>query len=140
MFKKILLLLVLSLTDMQFALAVPLKKMSDNGIYIYFFETPTRYILIDRGKCEGDVGCPGHSGVNYYEMDKKTGRSLMIKNGGTISEPDTYNFKGYLFENNNAYYRLEMMGGDGYCDINNGFCISNKSKNKPLILEELREY
>lgn len=133
MFKKILLLLVLSLTDMQFALAVPLKKMSDNGIYIYFFETPTRYILIDRGKCEGDVGCPGHSGVNYYEMDKKTGRSLMIKNGGTISESAAFNFKGYEFDTKRKLYSLYMQGSGG-------FMISDNKLDKLLVSEELRDY
>lgn len=134
MFKKILLLLVLSLTDMQFALAVPLKKMSDNGIYIYFFETPTRYILIDRGKCEGDVGCPGHSGVNYYEMDKKTGRSLMIKNGGTISDHYSYSFKGYEFDTKHKHYSLFMQGSGG------GFEITDNKSGKPLVSEELIAY
>lgn len=94
-------------------------------------ETPTRYILIDWGKYEGDVGSP--YGINYYEMDKKTGRSLMIKNGGTISESAAFNFKGYEFDTKRKLYSLYMQGSGG-------FMISDNKLDKLLVSEELRDY
>ena len=131
MLKKISVGLVIGLILMSVSLAVPLKKFSKKTKHVSFMETPTRYILIDWGKYEGDVGSP--YGINYYEMDKKTGRSLMIKNGGTISESAAFNFKGYEFDTKRKLYSLYMQGSGG-------FMISDNKLDKLLVSEELRDY
>lgn len=131
MLKKISVGLVIGLILMPVSLAVPLKKFSKKTKHVSFMETPTRYILIDWGKYEGDVGSP--YGINYYEMDKKTGRSLMIKNGGTISESAAFNFKGYEFDTKRKLYSLYMQGSGG-------FMISDNKLDKLLVSEELRDY
>ncbi len=133
MLKKISVGLVIGLILIPVSLAVSLKKFSIKTKYVSFMETPTRYILIDRGKYEGDIGSP--CGINYYEMDKKTGRSLMIKNGGTINNRHSYSFKGYEFNTDkHKYYSLSMQGSGG------GFGIIDTKVQKQLALEELRAY
>eukprot|EP01083_Nonionella_stella_P249174 861896_1 len=73
---------------------VALKKFKPGDYQTDFIETPVRYIIINRDKCDEGLSCDN---VAYYEINKKTGKTFKIPRGETINIGPTQDFKGYSF-------------------------------------------
>ena len=91
---------------------VALKKFKPGDYQTGFIETPIRYIIINRDKCDEGLSCDN---VAYYEINKKTGKTFKIARGETINIGPTQDFKGYSFtikeKGKELFYTLRLMGG-----------------------------
>lgn len=91
---------------------VALKKFKPGDYQTGFIETPIRYIIINRDKCDEGLSCDN---VAYYEINKKTGKTFKIPRGETINIGPTQDFKGYSFtikeKGKELFYTLRLMGG-----------------------------
>ena len=66
-----------------------------------FFETPTRYIVVDARGCGNAKLCTGK--VLYYQIDKKTIKPLVLTGGSTIDQGT-----GYIFTDPNSQKRYVL--------------------------------
>ena len=111
---------------------VPLKKFKPGDYQTDFIETPIRYIIINRDKCDEGLSCDN---VAYYEINKKTGKTFKIPKGETINIGPTQDFKGYSFtvkkKGKELLYNIRLMGG-------REFTITDDKKT--YHDEKLREY
>ena len=91
---------------------VALKKFKPGDYQTGFIETPIRYIIINRDKCDEGLSCDN---VAYYEINKKTGKTFKIARGETINIGPTQDFKGYSFtikeKGKELFYTLRLIGG-----------------------------
>ena len=91
---------------------VALKKFKPGDYQTGFIETPVRYIIINRDKCDEGLSCDN---VAYYEINKKTGKTFKIARGETINIGPTQDFKGYSFtikeKGKELFYTLRLIGG-----------------------------
>ena len=91
---------------------VALKKFKPGDYQTDFIETPVRYIIINRDKCDEGLSCDN---VAYYEINKKTGKTFKIARGETINIGPTQDFKGYSFtikeKGKELFYTLRLTGG-----------------------------
>ena len=68
---------------------------------VQFFETPTRYIVVDARGCGNAKLCTGK--VLYYQIDKKTIKPLVLTGGSTIGQGT-----GYIFTDPNSQKRYVL--------------------------------
>ena len=68
---------------------------------VQFFETPTRYIVVDPKACGNAKLCTGK--VLYYQIDKKTIKPLVLTGGSTIGQGT-----GYIFTDPNSQKRYVL--------------------------------
>ena len=68
---------------------------------VQFFETPTRYIVVDPKACGNAKLCTGK--VLYYQIDKKTIKPLVLTGGSTIDQGT-----GYIFTDPNSQKRYVL--------------------------------
>ena len=68
---------------------------------VQFFETPTRYIVVDARGCGNAKLCTGK--VLYYQIDKKTIKPLVLTGGSTIDQGT-----GYIFTDPNSQKRYVL--------------------------------
>ena len=110
--KTLLKVLILLVSANQTYGGVALKKFKPGDYQTGFIETPIRYIIINRDKCDEGLSCDN---VAYYEINKKTGKTFKIPRGETINIGPTQDFKGYSFtikeKGKELFYTLRLMGG-----------------------------
>ena len=91
---------------------VALKKFKPGDYQTGFIETPIRYIIINRDKCDEGLSCDN---VAYYEINKKTGKTFKIARGETINIKPSQGFRGYSFntkeKDKELFYNLRLIGG-----------------------------
>ena len=101
---------------------------------VQFFETPTRYIVVDARGCGSAKLCTGK--VLYYQIDKKTIKPLVITGGSTIDQGT-----GYIFTDPHSqkHYVLRKITRKSVFDTDEPgrFYITDAS-NKILVKEETR--
>ena len=101
---------------------------------VQFFETPTRYIVVDPKACGNAKLCTGK--VLYYQIDKKTIKPLVLTGGSTIDQGT-----GYIFTDPNSqkHYVLRKITRKSVFDTDEPgrFYITDAS-NKILVKEETR--
>ena len=101
---------------------------------VQFFETPTRYIVVDPKACGSAKLCTGK--VLYYQIDKKTIKPLVLTGGSTIGQGT-----GYIFTDPNSQkrYVLRKITRKSVFDTDEPgrFYITDAS-NKILVKEETR--
>ena len=85
---------------------VALKKFKPGDYQTGFIETPIRYIIINRDKCDEGLSCDN---VAYYEINKKTGKTFKIPRGETINIGPNYNFRGYYFTTKDRKFLYEIV-------------------------------
>ena len=78
----------------------PVRFPKDLGP-VQFFETPTRYIVVDARGCGNAKLCTGK--VLYYQIDKKTIKPLVLTGGSTIDQGT-----GYIFTDPNSQKRYVL--------------------------------
>ena len=111
---------------------VALKKFKPGDYQTDFIETPVRYIIINRDKCDEGLSCDN---VAYYEINKKTGKTFKIARGETINVGRDYNFKGYYFTTKDRKFLYEIVfQGDFMLEI------MHPKTYKLFSKEEVREY
>ena len=110
--KTLLKVLILLVSANQTYGGVALKKFKPGDYQTGFIETPIRYIIINRDKCDEGLSCDN---VAYYEINKKTGKTFKIARGETINIGPTQDFKGYSFtikeKGKELFYTLRLIGG-----------------------------
>lgn len=101
---------------------------------VQFFETPTRYIVVDARGCGSAKLCTGK--VLYYQIDKKTIKPLVLTGGSTIDQGT-----GYIFTDPHSqkHYVLRKITRKSVFDTDEPgrFYITDAS-NKILVKEETR--
>ena len=85
---------------------VALKKFKPGDYQTDFIETPVRYIIINRDKCDEGLSCDN---VAYYEINKKTGKTFKIPRGQTINMRVSQDFKGYDFTTKDKKFLYEIL-------------------------------
>ena len=111
---------------------VALKKFKPGDYQTDFIETPVRYIIINRDKCDEGLSCDN---VAYYEINKKTGKTFKIPRGETINIGPTQDFKGYHFTTKNKKFLYKIIyQGESY------FVIMHPKTYQIYSDEEVREY
>ena len=101
---------------------------------VQFFETPTRYIVVDARGCGNAKLCTGK--VLYYQIDKKTIKPLVLTGGSTIDQGT-----GYIFTDPNSQkrYVLRKITRKSVFDIDEpGRFYITDANNKILVKEETR--
>ena len=104
--KNLLKVLTLLVSANQIYGGVALKKFKPGDYQTGFIETPIRYIIINRDKCDEGLGCDN---VAYYEINKKTGKTFKIARGETINIGPTQDFKGYDFTTKDKKFLYEIL-------------------------------
>ena len=111
---------------------VALKKFKPGDYQTDFIETPVRYIIINRDKCDEGLSCDN---VAYYEINKKTGKTFKISRGQTINMRVSQDFKGYDFTTKNKKFLYKIIyQGESY------FVIMHPKTYQIYSDEEVREY
>ena len=111
---------------------VALKKFKPGDYQTGFIETPIRYIIINRDKCDEGLSCDN---VAYYEINKKTGKTFKIPRGQTINMRVSQDFKGYDFTTKNKKFLYKIIyQGESY------FVIMHPKTYQMYSDEEVREY
>ena len=111
---------------------VALKKFKPGDYQTGFIETPIRYIIINRDKCDEGLSCDN---VAYYEINKKTGKTFKIPRGQTINMRVSQDFKGYDFTTKNKKFLYKIIyQGESY------FVIMHPKTYQIYSDEEVREY
>ena len=101
---------------------------------VQFFETPTRYIVVDARGCGNAKLCTGK--VLYYQIDKKTIKPLVLTGGSTINQGT-----GYIFTDPNSQkrYVLRKITRKSVFDTDEpGRFYITDAQNKILVKEETR--
>ena len=101
---------------------------------VQFFETPTRYIVVDARGCGNAKLCTGK--VLYYQIDKKTIKPLVLTGGSTIDQGT-----GYIFTDPNSQkrYVLRKITRKSVFDTDEpGRFYITDAQNKILVKEETR--
>ena len=101
---------------------------------VQFFETPTRYIVVDPKACGNAKLCTGK--VLYYQIDKKTIKPLVLTGGSTINQGT-----GYIFTDPNSQkrYVLRKITRKSVFDTDEpGRFYITDANNKILVKEETR--
>ena len=101
---------------------------------VQFFETPTRYIVVDPRACGDAKLCTGK--VLYYQIDKKTIKPLVLTGGSTIDQGT-----GYIFTDPNSQkrYVLRKITRKSVFDTDEpGRFYITDANNKILVKEETR--
>lgn len=101
---------------------------------VQFFETPTRYIVVDPKACGNAKLCTGK--VLYYQIDKKTIKPLVLTGGSTINQGT-----GYIFTDPNSQkrYVLRKITRKSVFDTDEpGRFYITDAQNKILVKEETR--
>ena len=101
---------------------------------VQFFETPTRYIVVDPKACGNAKLCTGK--VLYYQIDKKTIKPLVLTGGSTIDQGT-----GYIFTDPNSQkrYVLRKITRKSVFDTDEpGRFYITDAQNKILVKEETR--
>ena len=101
---------------------------------VQFFETPTRYIVVDPKACGNAKLCTGK--VLYYQIDKKTIKPLVLTGGSTIGQGT-----GYIFTDPNSQkrYVLRKITRKSVFDTDEpGRFYITDANNKILVKEETR--
>ena len=104
--KTLLKVLTLLVSVNQVYGGVALKKFKPGDYQTGFIETPIRYIIISRDKCDEGLSCDN---VAYYEINKKTGKTFKIARGETINIGPTQDFKGYYFTTKDKKFLYEIL-------------------------------
>ncbi len=111
---------------------IPLNKFKSEDLLTDFIETPTRYIFINRDKCDAGLGC---NNVAYYEINKKTGKVFKIDKGETINVGPTQDFRGYYFTTKDKRFLYQILyQGESY------LTIMDPKTYKQYSDEEIRRY
>ena len=111
---------------------VALKKFKPGDYQTGFIETPIRYIIINRDKCDEGLSCDN---VAYYEINKKTGKTFKIPRGETINIGPNYNFRGYYFTTKDRRFLYEIV-----FQGNSALEIMHPKTYKLFSKEEIRDY
>ena len=101
---------------------------------VQFFETPTRYIVVDARGCGNAKLCTGK--VLYYQIDKKTIKPLVLTGGSTIDQGT-----GYIFTDPNSQkrYVLRKITRKSVFDTDEpGRFYITDANNRILVKEETR--
>lgn len=101
---------------------------------VQFFETPTRYIVVDSRACGKAKLCT--SKVLYYQIDKKTAQPLVLTGGSTINQGT-----GYMFidpRSQNHYVLRKITRESVFATDEPGRFYITDPNNKVLVKEETR--
>lgn len=101
---------------------------------VQFFETPTRYIVVDPKACGNAKLCTGK--VLYYQIDKKTIKPLVLTGGSTIDQGT-----GYIFTDPHSqkHYILVKISRDSVNAMSDpGRFYITDADDKILVKEETR--
>ena len=101
---------------------------------VQFFETPTRYIVVDPRACGDAKLCTGK--VLYYQIDKKTIKPLVLTGGSTIDQGT-----GYIFTDPHSqkHYILVKISRDSVNAMSDpGRFYITDADDKILVKEETR--
>ena len=101
---------------------------------VQFFETPTRYIVVDPKACGNAKLCTGK--VLYYQIDKKTIKPLVLTGGSTIDQGT-----GYIFTDPNSqkrYVLRKITRKSVFGTDEPGRFYITDANNKILVREETR--
>ena len=101
---------------------------------VQFFETPTRYIVVDARGCGNAKLCTGK--VLYYQIDKKTIKPLVLTGGSTIGQGT-----GYIFTDPNSqkrYVLRKITRKSVFGTDEPGRFYITDANNKILVREETR--
>ena len=101
---------------------------------VQFFETPTRYIVVDSRACGKAKLCTGK--VLYYQIDKKTTQPLVLTGGSTINQGT-----GYMFidpRSQNHYVLRKITRESVFATDEPGRFYITDPNNKVLVKEETR--
>ena len=101
---------------------------------VQFFETPTRYIVVDPRACGDAKLCTGK--VLYYQIDKKTIKPLVLTGGSTIDQGT-----GYIFTDPNSqkrYVLRKITRKSVFGTDEPGRFYITDANNKILVREETR--
>ena len=101
---------------------------------VQFFETPTRYIVVDPKACGNAKLCTGK--VLYYQIDKKTIKPLVLTGGSTIDQGT-----GYIFTDPHSqkHYILVKISRDSANAMSDpGRFYITDADDKILVKEETR--
>ena len=101
---------------------------------VQFFETPTRYIVVDSRACGKAKLCTGK--VLYYQIDKKTTQPLVLTGGSTINQGTGYMFTDPRSQKRYVLRKITRESGDPV-DEPGRFYITDE-QNKILVKEETR--
>ena len=101
---------------------------------VQFFETPTRYIVVDPKACGNAKLCTGK--VLYYQIDKKTIKPLVLTGGSTIDQGTGYMF---IDPHSQKHYILVKISRDSVDAMSEpGRFYITDADNKILVKEETR--
>lgn len=101
---------------------------------VQFFETPTRYIVVDPKACGNAKLCTGK--VLYYQIDKKTIKPLVLTGGSTIDQGTGYMF---IDPHSQKHYILVKISRDSVNAMSDpGRFYITDANNKILVKEETR--
>ena len=101
---------------------------------VQFFETPTRYIVVDARACGNVKLCTGK--VLYYQIDKKTIQPLVLTGGSTIDQGTGYVF---IDPSSQKRYILRKITRESVSAIDEpGRFYITDAQNKVLVREETR--
>ena len=101
---------------------------------VQFFETPTRYIVVDARGCGNAKLCTGK--VLYYQIDKKTIKPLVLTGGSTIDQGTGYMF---IDPHSQKHYILVKISRDSVNAMSDpGRFYITDANNRILVKEETR--
>ena len=101
---------------------------------VQFFETPTRYIVVDARGCGNAKLCTGK--VLYYQIDKKTIKPLVLTGGSTIGQGTGYMF---IDPHSQKHYILVKISRDSVNAMSDpGRFYITDANNRILVKEETR--
>ena len=101
---------------------------------VQFFETPTRYIVVDPKACGNAKLCTGK--VLYYQIDKKTIKPLVLTGGSTIDQGTGYMF---IDPHSQKHYILVKISRDSVNAMSDpGRFYITDADDKILVKEETR--
>ena len=101
---------------------------------VQFFETPTRYIVVDSRACGKAKLCT--SKVLYYQIDKKSTQPLVLTGGSTINQGT-----GYMFidpRSQKRYVLRKITRESVFATDEPGRFYITDPNNKVLVKEETR--
>ena len=99
-----------------------------------FFETPTRYIVVDARGCGNAKLCTGK--VLYYQIDKKTIKPLVLTGGSTIDQGTGYMFIDPHSQRHYILVKISRKSANAMSDPGR-FYITD-ADDKILVKEETR--
>ena len=101
---------------------------------VQFFETPTRYIVVDPKACGNAKLCTGK--VLYYQIDKKTIKPLVLTGGSTIDQGTGYMFIDPHSHKHYILVKISRKSANAMSDPGR-FYITD-ADNRILVKEETR--